>query len=112
MSIGKIDSVGLAAIRQVPAPAPDSAGQRAAQNNPVFPPTQGAVVAAVQAANSYAQSVSSSVQFSFDQDSGRTVVKMVDTATDEVLRQFPSEEILAISKSIDRMQGLLINREA
>jgi flagellar protein FlaG len=29
-----------------------------------------------------------------------------------VLRQFPSEEMLAISKSIDRMQGLLINREA
>ena len=114
MSIEKIDSVDLATIRQ--APAPVSAGQRAAQNNPVFPPaqpiSQDAVVAAVQAANSYAQSVSSSLQFSFDQDSGRTVVKMVDTATDEVLRQFPSEEILAISKSIDRMQGLLINREA
>jgi len=40
------------------------------------------------------------------------VVKMVDTETEEVLRQFPSEEMLAISKSIDRMQGLLINREA
>jgi flagellar protein FlaG len=58
------------------------------------------------------QSVSSSLQFSLDQDTGRTVVKMVDTQTAEVLRQFPSEEMLAISKSIDRMQGLLINREA
>jgi flagellar protein FlaG len=116
MSIGKVDSVDLAAIRQAPAPAPISAAQRATQDNPVFAPaqpiTQEAVAAAVQSANAYVQSVSSSLQFSLDQDTGRTVVKMVDTQTEEVLRQFPSEEMLAISKSIDRMQGLLINREA
>jgi flagellar protein FlaG len=116
MSIGKVDSVDLAPMRQAPAPAPISSAQRTAQDNPVFPPvqpvTQEAVAAAVQSANAYVQSVSSSLQFSLDQDSGRTVVKMVDTQTEEVLRQFPSEEMLAISKSIDRMQGLLINREA
>lgn len=116
MAIGKVDSVDLAAIRQAPPSAPITPAQRATQDNPVFAPappvTQAAVVAAVQSANAYVQSVSSSLQFSLDQDSGRTVVKMVDTATDEVLRQFPSEEMLAISKSIDRMQGLLINRQA
>ncbi|WP_296753584.1 flagellar protein FlaG [Thiobacillus sp.] len=116
MSIGKVDSVDLAALRQAPTPAPVTPAQRATLDNPVFAPaqpaTQEAVAAAVQSANAYVQSVSSSIQFSLDQDSGRTVVKMVDTATEEVLRQFPSEEMLAISKSIDRMQGLLINREA
>lgn len=116
MSIGKVDSVDLAAVRQAPTPAPIPPALRAAQDNPVFPPaqpvTREAVAAAVQSANAYVQSVSSSLQFSLDQDSGRTVVKMVDTETAEVLRQFPSEEMLAISKSIDRMQGLLINREA
>jgi len=116
MSIGKVDSVDLAALRQAPAPAPVTPPQRATLANPVFAPaqpvTQEAVAAAVQSANAYVQSISSSIQFSLDQDSGRTVVKMVDTETEEVLRQFPSEEMLAISKSIDRMQGLLINREA
>lgn len=116
MSIGKADSVDLAAVRQAPTPAPITPALRAAQDNPVFPPaqpvTQEAVAAAIQSANAYVQSVSSSLQFSLDQDSGRTVVKMVDTETAEVLRQFPSDEMLAISKSIDRMQGLLINREA
>lgn len=116
MSIGKVDSVDLAALRQAPAPAPITPSQRAAQDNPVFPPvqpvSQAAVTAAVQSANAYVQSVSTSIQFSLDEDSGRTVVKMVDKETEEVLRQFPSEEMLAISKSIDRMQGLLINREA
>lgn len=116
MSIGKVDSVDLAAIRQAPASAPVSPAQRAMQDDPVFPPVQPipqeAVAAAVQTANAYAQSVSTSLQFSIDEDSGRTVVKMVDTATDEILRQFPSEDMLAISKSIERMQGMLINREA
>ena len=116
MSIGKVDSVDLAAMRQAPAPVPVTPAQRATLDNPVFAPAQPvaqeAVAAAVQSANAYVQSVSSSLQFSLDQDTGRTVVKMVDTQTAEVLRQFPSEEMLAISKSIDRMQGLLINREA
>ena len=116
MSIGKVDSVDLAALRQAPTPAPVTPAQRATLDNPVFSPappvTQEAVAAAVQAANDYVQAVSTSIQFSLDEDSGRTVVKMVDRETEEVLRQFPSEEMLAISKSIDRMQGLLINREA
>jgi len=116
MCIGKVDSVFLAALRQAPAPAPVTPAQRATLDNPVFAPaqpvTQETIAAAVQSANAYVQSISSSIQFSLDQDSGRTVVKMVDTETEEVLRQFPSEEMLAISKSIDRMQGLLINREA
>ena len=103
-------------MRQAPAPVPVTPAQRATLDNPVFAPaqpiTQEAVAAAVQSANAYVQSVSSSLQFSLDQDTGRTVVKMIDTQTEEVLRQFPSEEMLAISKSIDRMQGLLINREA
>lgn len=114
MDIGKIDSVEPAVTRQ--ATIPVTPGQRAPLDNPVFAPaqavTQAAFAAAVQTANAYAQSVSSSLQFSLDEDTGRTVVKMIDTATDEVLRQFPSEEMLSISKSIDRMQGLLINRKA
>ena len=116
MSIGKVDSTDLAPMRQAPPSAPITPAQRATLDNPVFAPappvTQEAVAAAVQSANTYMQSVSSSLEFSLDDASGRTVVKVVDTETEEVLRQFPSEEMLALSKSIDRMQGLLINREA
>jgi flagellar protein FlaG len=103
-------------MRQAPASAPVTPAQRATLDNPVFPPaqpvSQEAVAAAVENANAYVQSVSTNLQFSLDEDSGRTVVRMVDTETQEVLRQFPSEEMLAISRSIDRMQGLLINRQA
>jgi hypothetical protein len=40
-----------------------------------------------------------------------TIIKVVDTATDTVIRQIPSEEAIAIAKSIDKMQGLLINHK-
>ncbi len=51
------------------------------------------------------------LQFSIDQDSGRTVVKVVDSVTKEVVRQIPSEEMLAISRAIDKLQGLLLKQK-
>jgi flagellar protein FlaG len=54
----------------------------------------------------------SSIEFSIDDDSGRTIVKVVDTDTDTVLRQYPSKELLAISKQIDKFQGMFIKTQA
>ena len=56
--------------------------------------------------------VANELSFSIDQDSGRTLVRIVDLQTDEVIRQIPSEEIVRISKALDRLQGLLLNQEA
>lgn len=41
-------------------------------------------------------------------ESSEVVVRIVDTQTKQTLRKIPSEEILAISKSLDQMTGLLI----
>lgn len=38
--------------------------------------------------------------FELDDGSGRVVVKLIDTRTKEVLRQMPSEEMLAISRAL------------
>ena len=56
--------------------------------------------------------VAQNLLFSIDEDTGRTVVRVVDAETDEVIRQMPSEEILTISKALDKLQGLLIKQEA
>ncbi|MFN7834476.1 MAG: flagellar protein FlaG [Burkholderiaceae bacterium] len=53
-----------------------------------------------------------SVKFSEDSDSGQTVVQVVDGETNTVLRQIPSVEMLALSKSLEKMQGLLIRQQA
>ena len=56
--------------------------------------------------------VSSDLQFSVDKDSGRTMVKVVDAKTKEVIRQIPGEEVLAIRRALDKMKGLLLRMEA
>lgn len=52
------------------------------------------------------------LQFSMDQETGKTIVKVVDISTKEVIRQIPSEEVLAIAKSLDKLQGLLLRQQA
>ena len=55
--------------------------------------------------------VASDIEFSIDEDSGQTVVKVIDRATKEVLRQIPSEEMLELAKALDKLQGLLLRQE-
>lgn len=74
--------------------------------------TREAVEAAVKDMNEFIKATASSIEFSLDEDTGRTVVKMIDTETNKVVRQFPSEEALAISKALDRLQGLTLHVSA
>ena len=62
--------------------------------------------------NKSMQSLSQEIQFSIDPDSDRTIVKVVDQRTNEVIRQMPSAEALEIAKALDRLQGLLIRQQA
>jgi flagellar protein FlaG len=66
---------------------------------------------AVEAVNRQIQTAVPNLRFSVDEDTGKTVVRIVDTDTGETIRQVPSEEMLAISRSIDRLQGLLLDGE-
>ena len=70
------------------------------------------VKAAVEHINKFVQAFSNDVTFAVDEDTGIQVVKVVDTKTKDVIRQFPSEEILAIAKALDQLQGLIINQKA
>jgi flagellar protein FlaG len=55
--------------------------------------------------------VARNLQFSIDEETGRTVVKVIDPSTKEVIRQMPSEELLSIAKALDSMRGLLIKQD-
>jgi flagellar protein FlaG len=52
------------------------------------------------------------VQFSIDDSSGASVIKVVDTETKKILRQFPSQQALDISKDLQSKTGLLLKGEA
>lgn len=53
-----------------------------------------------------------SLSFSIDDASGKTIVKVSDAQTGEMIRQIPSEELLDIARSLDKLQGMLLRQEA
>jgi len=50
-----------------------------------------------------------SMDFDVDQSLGKTVVRVRDNNTKEVVRQIPDEEMLALSKKIRDIRGLLFD---
>ena len=52
------------------------------------------------------------LNFSVDQDAGQMIIKVIDTSNDELVRQIPSEDFLAISKHIEQMNNLLFSEKA
>lgn len=53
------------------------------------------------------------LEFSVDESTKKPVFKLKDTETGEVIRQYPTEEMLSISRSIDQFQqGLLLEKKA
>ena len=67
---------------------------------------------AIKATKDFVGSINSSLDFSVDEDTGSVVVKVIDKETKEVIRQFPSEEMLSIAKALDSIKGLLVKQKA
>ena len=102
------------AARRLPAAATQEAevGKTDATNTVVGEADPAALKQRVDELNAAMKTHASSIEFSIDDDSGRTIVKVVDTDTDTVLRQYPSKELLAISKQIDKFQGMFVQTQA
>lgn len=56
----------------------------------------------------HVQNLQRALQFSVDEASGETVVTVVDAETKEVIRQIPSEELLAIANRLRSTAGVLL----
>lgn len=78
-------------------PSAATAVEEAVQKAPEQPVDDKAIEQAVRQMNVYTQNLQRALQFRIDKDSGQTVVRVLDAKTDEVIRQIPSEEILAIA---------------
>jgi flagellar protein FlaG len=68
--------------------------------------------AAARAANQRLESIASQIRFNVSSEAGRTVVKMVDTQTHEVLLQIPNAQMMEIANDPDRLAGVAVNRKA
>lgn len=101
------------AIGAAPAGAERKAGAAPPAQNAPTQASAAELKSAVAAINQAMRQSNRDLEFSVDTDTRKTVVKMVDTSTGELIRQFPTEEALAISRSIDQFQqGLLLTQKA
>ena len=79
-----------------------------------------AVQKVVSELEAYVQSAQRNLDFQVDDRTGRVVVKVIDATNDQVIRQIPSEEMIAISRRIQDfldenqadMRGMLLEIKA
>jgi flagellar protein FlaG len=51
------------------------------------------------------------LQFSVQEKSGRTVIKVMDKTNSEVIREIPSKTVQALASKIDEVLGLLFDKK-
>lgn len=107
---------GLAGTAGVaPANASGGAAAGASATDPAAgKPDAASLKKAVAALNDSIQPHFGSIEFSVDEDSGKTLLKIVDTETNTLLMQIPSKQALALASAQDdgKRQGLLIKDSA
>ncbi|GAB4356802.1 MAG: hypothetical protein Kow006_24140 [Gammaproteobacteria bacterium] len=68
---------------------------------------------AVSRIQDFVQSIRRELQFSVEEESGRTVIRVIDSETDKVIRQIPPEEVIAVSNQLREMsEGILLRVQA
>ncbi|MBY0341663.1 MAG: flagellar protein FlaG [Rhodocyclaceae bacterium] len=93
--------------------APAATAKAAVQTAPVAAPDRKALEEAVRDMEKMINVTEPpQLQFSIDETTAKTVVRVTDASTGELIRQLPSEEALAIARSLDKMQGLLLKQQA
>ncbi|MCL2875666.1 MAG: flagellar protein FlaG [Betaproteobacteria bacterium] len=71
-----------------------------------------AVQESVEKLNEFIRPYVTSLQFSIDEDLGKVVVRIMDDETKEVIKQIPSEDVLALAKALSKVSGLFVKQEA
>ena len=80
--------------------------------------SQKALEKVVSQLNDYVQNTQRDVDFSVDDSTGRVVVRVIDSESEQVIRQIPSDEMLAISRHLlesletEQPKGFLIELKA
>jgi flagellar protein FlaG len=100
-----VATVASTKVEYKPTPPPDPVD--------TYRPSAAQLESAVHDLNQSMKANSSNLAFSIDPDTEQTVVKLMDSSTGEVIKQFPSKEAIAIAKAIGEIQqGLLLKQKA
>lgn len=101
----RLDSM-LGQLGQSPLPVPEPQAERGAAAQPPAGDLSEPVMRINEVMRPYG------IEFHLNDFDSRTVTKVVDRDSGDVIRQIPSEEVLRIAESLSELQGRLINLEA
>ena len=93
-------------------PVMGSSHSDVAQKAPPASPSDLELRQAIKAANTALKSIASNLEFSRDESTGKYLIRITDTSNNEVIRQFPTVEMISIAKEIDNFKGMLIHQKA
>lgn len=108
--VSSADFKAQASTSTVPQQPTAAAGHKAAATD--YGTASQNLAKAVDTMSQMAQKLTTNLSFSVDNSTGMTVVKVMESDTNTVIRQIPSEEILAIAHALDTFQGLIIRNKA
>ena len=105
-------STAAAAAAVAVRPALAEGGNHVAQGGQDLPAKREAapppdISAAVGRLNELMAERQRNLSFHVDEASGRTVITVLDATTSKVVRQIPSEEVLALARALELERGLL-----
>jgi flagellar protein FlaG len=123
-SVQALDAARLQGVRQVsrvsepektaPMERNESAasGQELPSQSEEQRDTDSRVESAVCQISDFVQNFQRDLHFSVDKDSGRIVVRVLDSETQEVIRTIPPEETLRIAEHLDSPESLMLREQA
>ncbi|MCP4077351.1 MAG: flagellar protein FlaG, partial [Gammaproteobacteria bacterium] len=61
---------------------------------------------------SFVQTVQRDLTFSFDEGSGQTVIKVIDSKSGGLVRQIPSEEVLSMATHLRDVESMMGSQQS
>ena len=107
-----LPKVSVAGAPVAPATTHFSMNSEVKVNEQSLPATDSDLKQAIDVSNSALKQIASSLEFAQDKSTGKTLIRVYDRTTNELIRQFPTEEMIAIAKAVDNFKGLLIHQKA
>ncbi len=109
---GRVDRERSPKKDGAPQRAPEATQRSSEPTRPVGVSVAEEVAKVVEDVNAVVHQVASTkITFDIDEDTGRSVVRVLDKETGEVIRQVPPEELLTLVARMRQLSGLIFSEE-